>query len=80
MTAEQNPWVMAYHPGLDQETRVRESAMLSMRLSGWVTLDEHQEMQAHLAKQAEAVASKPVPDRDTDTSAAAGKAASGKEK
>ena len=79
MAAEQNPWVMAYHPGLDQATRVRESAMLQMRASGWVTWDEHIEMQEHLARQAGA-ASETGPVKDPDTSAAAGKAASGKEK
>jgi len=79
MAAEQNPWVVAYHPGLDQSTRVRESAMLQMRGSGWVTWDEHVEMQDHLARQAGS-APETSPVRDSDTSAAAGKAASGKEK
>jgi hypothetical protein len=79
MAAEQNPWVMAYHPGLDQKVRVQESALLAMRGSGWVTLDEHVEMQDHLARLAEADA-KAGPSKGTDTSAAAGQAASGKEK
>ena len=79
MAAEQNPWVVAYHPGLDQTTRVRESAMLAMRASGWVTWDENVEMKEHLARLAgEAQETSPV--KDSDTSAAAGKAASGKEK
>ena len=53
--------------------------MLSMRASGWVTWDEHVEMQEHLARQAgDAPETSSV--KDSDTSAAAGKAASGKEK
>ena len=67
--------VVAYHPGIDQAVTVDESAMGQMRASGWVTMDEHLEMQDHLAK-----SEKTGLVRGPDTPAAADKAASGKEK
>lgn len=73
-------WVTAYHPGIDQSTSVQASAMATMRASGWVTMEEHLEMQAHLAKQASEEQKAGPAERDPDVSAAAGKAASGKEK
>lgn len=69
--------VVAYHSGIDQAVTVDESAMAQMRASGWVTMDEHLEMQDHLARQG---GEQKGVVRGPDTSAAADKAASGKEK
>lgn len=69
--------VVAYHPGIDQAVTVDESAMGQMRASGWVTMEEHLEMQDHLARQGEATKGLT---RGPDAPAAADKAASGKEK
>lgn len=51
--------VVAYHPGTRAEVVVDEEALNShLRQSGWMTRDEHEELQARLAEREQAAGPK----------------------
>ncbi len=48
--------IVMYHPGTDAQAVVPESAVPHLRVSGWLTLDEHNANQAATAEREAAAA------------------------